>query len=409
MTARNSDDQVRAAQAAVRCHMPALDGVRGIAILMVLCYHVIWTDAPANGVGAKLFMAASGAGWTGVKLFFVLSGFLITGILLDSRGQPHAWRNFIMRRSLRIFPLYYTVLFFAFAVMPLLGHLPPWLAAEQHDQLWLWTYLSNWCAPWSCGGKAFTHFWSLAVEEQFYVLWPLLALRLRPRQLAVACGILILIALGSRFLLPLMLAPPNVGARAAYFFTFAQWDALALGALAAIALRDRAWTAWLLRALPWLTAACGVAVTVLVLEARGLRAEQRSVELWGHSVVNALFACLIVRAAVGRPMPWSSAVGLRSKWLQTLGKYSYAIYVFHLPVSHALEGLMPQARNEGSLSMIVSLTTEAGAVLLISLAAALVSWRLVEQPALRLKRYFPSGSGGTLPPAPALAVSGVRD
>ena len=148
-----------------RSHIPALDGLRGIAVLTVMWLHFVFL-VPRTG-GERLFWNLSETGWIGVDLFFVLSGFLITGILYDAKGGPHYFRNFYMRRSLRIFPLYYAFLILIFAVMPLLR-----ASGADHvgKQLWMWTYLSNVLfarVGWEGMPAHTTHLWSLAIEEQF--------------------------------------------------------------------------------------------------------------------------------------------------------------------------------------------------------------------------------------------------
>ena len=108
-------------------------------------------------------------GWAGVQLFFVLSGFLITGILLETRDEKGALRRFLVRRGLRIFPLYYATLFVLLVVVPP----DPVVRAALHDQVYYWLYVSNWAQPFEHKIPTLAHFWSLAVEEQFYLLWPL--------------------------------------------------------------------------------------------------------------------------------------------------------------------------------------------------------------------------------------------
>jgi peptidoglycan/LPS O-acetylase OafA/YrhL len=99
-------------------YLPALDGVRGLAILVVLTHNVGYFDEPADSIAIKLLRAALGGGWAGVQLFFVLSGFLITGILLDGKRDAHYFQSFYLRHMLRIFPIYYLTLIGAFVVFP---------------------------------------------------------------------------------------------------------------------------------------------------------------------------------------------------------------------------------------------------------------------------------------------------
>ena len=146
-----------------RQHLPELDGIRGLAVLTVILHH---------GFGFEL-------GWFGVELFFALSGYLITGILVDAKGRHRGWdyfRGFYGRRSLRIFPLYYLVLLLVLVVLP--GLWPMTFAlfdpAREHAA-WFWSYTQN--VLFAREGTILPgvfHLWSLAVEEQFYLLFPLL-------------------------------------------------------------------------------------------------------------------------------------------------------------------------------------------------------------------------------------------
>jgi peptidoglycan/LPS O-acetylase OafA/YrhL len=219
--------------------MPQLDALRAFAILAVILHNAgaKGLEHPA-GIFVKLVEFAATTGWVGVQLFFVLSGFLITGILVDGRGDPHQLRNFYMRRVLRIFPLYYAFLFIAFVLLPLIGIMPTWLEVSYTHQFWYWTYLINWAEPF-LGTVELGHIWSLAVEEQFYILWPILVIAVRRRTLAYVCLGLILSAIVTRILL--IHHDPEFASKAAYMFTIARWDSLALGALLALALRDRFW------------------------------------------------------------------------------------------------------------------------------------------------------------------------
>jgi peptidoglycan/LPS O-acetylase OafA/YrhL len=181
--------------------IPALDGLRGVAIIAVLCSHLIWPSPSFDGIDRVLFN-----GWVGVDLFFVLSGFLITRILCETRDEPGYFRRFYVRRSLRIFPIYYLFLAILFLVVPLILRLShEEMSTSLRDlidrQGWYWSYLvnvlqaSNHAAidrQWSA------HFWSLAVEEQFYLFWPAVVLLVPRRQLATLCVAIVLFALAGR-------------------------------------------------------------------------------------------------------------------------------------------------------------------------------------------------------------------
>jgi len=180
-----SDDLRDAPDAAVSPYIPALDGLRALAILLVIPHNLDILSAPYRAVEVPP-VTVMHAGWIGVQLFFVLSGFLITGNLLDTRGSANYYRAFIGRRALRILPLYYGVLLVTFVLVPLLGSMPEKLQETAPNQVWLWTFLLNWSAPYGHTVVGFGHFWSLAVEEQFYLLWPFVVARCGPRQVGRA-------------------------------------------------------------------------------------------------------------------------------------------------------------------------------------------------------------------------------
>ncbi len=217
-----------------------LDGVRGLAVISVMVFHFDFLARQDRALPMDVVLdKVTGLGWAGVDLFFVLSGFLITGILVDTRGAPNALRNFYARRVLRIFPLYYAFLVALFIVLPALHHVRSpqyvWLRASQG---WFWLYLTNvWVllrngVAASLFGTA--HLWSLAVEEQSYLLWPAVVLACGRRGTLAACAA----ALGLSPLLRLLMFREGVSPYVMYTFTFSHLDGLAFGAALALVIRS---------------------------------------------------------------------------------------------------------------------------------------------------------------------------
>lgn len=308
-----------------RGHMPTLDGLRGLAIAIVIAFHYYLYDhhfAPAHA----LYLLTR-AGWLGVDLFFVLSGFLITGILLDQkeRGTEGYFKTFYIRRTLRIFPLYYGVLFLVFGLLRFTPAFDePSFRALEHEQWGLWLYAVNW-VNWHRGTLVFVsdsfeanHFWSLASEEQFYMVWPALV-RFVPRRaftwLSVA---LIVLSFGAKA----VFAPSE---EALMLF---RMDGLVVGALLATLVRDPQYRAWVERAATPVLLACALTLGALFVWRGGLLHNDVWMARAGCSIA-AIGAGAAVIAAVQVPRESPAAKLLCLKPLAFLGRYSYGIYVFH--------------------------------------------------------------------------------
>jgi peptidoglycan/LPS O-acetylase OafA/YrhL len=366
-----------------RGHLLALDGVRGLAILIVVIHNAAWVAGTSQQLLLKLAIAVTATGWIGVQLFFVLSGFLITGILLDSRGRERYFRTFYLRRTLRIFPLYYAFLVLALVIGPLFSTSPGWIASVHRSQWWYWLYMSNWMEPFKGGVHGLSHLWSLAVEEQFYLLWPLAVAALGRRRFAYFCVALMVITPPLRYVMHLAGLPPT----AAYDFTIARWDALAMGGLVAVLIRDEQGVAWLARWRRWITGAALVSLGGLVLQQHGFHGHDVPVQVFGQSIIGILSSMLICYAIT--PAPGRGArVGdlLESRPLRFLGKYSYAMYVSHFPIHQALwHWIGDEVRGADTPSRLLRLGAYVATVLGLSIFSAMLSWRFLEQPILRLK------------------------
>jgi peptidoglycan/LPS O-acetylase OafA/YrhL len=389
-------------------NVPALDGLRGVAVLLVLTFHFAHIGG-AGGAVERALLGATRAGWAGVDLFFVLSGFLITGILLDARGGQGYFRAFYARRVLRIFPLHYAYLAVLFLVLPLLL---PAVDVRRDTQGWLWSYLGNVLFAREGGFHAspFTgHFWSLAVEEQFYLLWPLVVWLLPRRRLALLCLGLVAGAFALRF----AIHRTTFNATAAYVLTPARMDALGMGALVAVAVREPTWWPRARRAAPGVLAAAAAAVGAVWARQGGLFGGDPAVQVWAFGPLAAGFAAVLVLALDGAGSP-AFTRGLSWRPLRTAGKYGYGLYVLHYPAFLALEAAgitsgVLAGRLGGRVAGIAAFVALAGAV---SFAGAWLSWHALEKHFLRWKDLVPYGRGraagdrapageGALAPGPA--------
>lgn len=354
-------------------YIPQFDGLRGVAILLVLIGHSGFLEALPH-LGSLEYTRF------GVDLFFVLSGFLITGILLDAKGSEHYFRNFYARRALRIWPLYYIILFLAFVVTPL-------LAPSTRPEAGVWPafvfYVQNIALvhratyPFGLGAT-----WSLAVEEQFYLTWPLLVFLLKRRALALVSVSFVFVSLSLR------LAGYSHDAPSGFIhqFTLSRLDAIALGSLAALWLRSPSCTLdrWRTRAYQFL--ALGLAGVIL---ARILM--HRNSSIVGYTFLGMTFAGLLGISLVSDSRSSLLGRSLSAGWLRYIGKTSYGIYLLHYPLFLVWERLVASENFLLSNPVARNLVAFAGQMFLAILAAS-ISWRFFEKPILQLKKRFPSGS-----------------
>ncbi len=355
-------------------HIPALDGLRGVAILLVLLNHALGVPLSHHiGLRSILGNVVSSTGY-GVQLFFVLSGFLITGILLDSKKSDHYFVNFFARRILRIFPLYYGTIFVFWLVARFYGFVGGDLFV--HRLPWLLTYTSNILITlrndWSFifGTHSLGHFWSLAVEEQFYFIWPAIVLWTSPRTLKKICLCGIGLGFASRAFL--LCAKQNL--LGSIVFLPCQVDALAMGALLAILVRERQ---EILAKMAWPTIALAGAVWLASC------VEMDLLLTAGMSAFSLMSAGLLI-ICVFHPRASLFAI----KPLRLFGKYSYAIYVLHVIILPFILPLKPSLTLLPFTLLFIAL----------SLCAGWLSWHLYEVHFLKLKRFFPSGRPVTWKP-----------
>jgi peptidoglycan/LPS O-acetylase OafA/YrhL len=338
--------------------IPQLDAVRGIAVLWVLVHN--------TGIYPSLYLQLIAAnGWMGVDLFFVLSGLLITGILLDTKQSDGYFRNFYARRCLRIWPLYYSVLLFMFVIVPILRPSEAHnIFAGRSSPSWAFPiFLQNFLVriPTSAAG-ALGVTWSLAVEEQFYLIWPLVVRFCSEAQLRRITIAVICISPALRF----YLSQHQVNI---YSNTFCRLDGLMAGALLALMIRSVSFSPSKLLTSAW--------ITLLVSAPLAIAIEMAFHARWIVSSLTALASVSFIYLALFSTQKWLRFL-LTNRFLVYTGTISYGIYLLQqIPLDVAKTFHLDRHQ-------FLALPITAA----ITYAMATLSWNLLEKPVLGLKRFF---------------------
>lgn len=366
--------------------IPALDGLRGIAIILVLLHHLT-LYRPDQGVD-KWIAAVPLFGWTGVDLFFVLSGFLITGILLDTRLSKNYYSSFYARRALRIFPLYYLCLFLGLILLPLLPELHRVIVGpyEMPPKLPYWLYLTN----FSIADRGMIHgwldvTWSLAIEEQFYIIWALVVFLCPPRYLGILCTSLLIFGPLAR----ISAIANGVQAEDIYVITLFRLDGLSMGALLAWAQRYASLPSSP-RAIMTVALICLTCLVAIVINAGEPWWWNPRMQQLGFSLIALTGATMLI-GAVTLPQSHVWPKILSAGWLRAFGKYSYCLYLIHLPIQRVVREYVFEPREYNYLFPSPWVTQLMFYVLAAAPAFLLarLSWMFFEGPILRLKEKFP--------------------
>ncbi|MBA2746545.1 MAG: acyltransferase [Flavisolibacter sp.] len=359
-----------------RVYYPALDVLRGLAICFVVFYH--------NFESVSFFRF----GWMGVDLFFVLSGYLITDLLLKTRENKFFFRNFYIRRVLRIFPLYYLVLIAFFTLAPLIfSQQGPNTTFSYYteNKAWFLMYFQNWLLVEKGPPPMpfLAHFWSLAVEEQFYMFWPVLVFFVKKlSNLRTLILLLIVFSVITRVFTWVQF--PNE-VESFYCSTLTRMDSLLMGSLLAVHLKQGKTisAAWINGAIISFMLLIGCSLFIY----GNVRQDNALFPTIGYTVSAIFFASLLflLLKNEAKLLGWIRHL----KALSFIGKISYGIYVFHIPIYLVLSTQLTRLFAEKmppsfDFALFVSILS-----VLITVAASTMSFYLIEKPILSLKKHFP--------------------
>jgi peptidoglycan/LPS O-acetylase OafA/YrhL len=368
--------------------------------VLLLLFHLVVIEAGDEFL-QNLAVSILRMGWICIDLFFCLSGFLITNILIRTRHSPDYLKSFYARRALRVVPLYYALLFACFVIVPqmkLYGYGQHFWLDGEHSSVWFWLFAENVriAATGNYAHELLSIAWTLSIEEQFYLLWPVVFIMMKPERLEKLCLFLVVAALGVRISMDFA----DVPAKIIHVLTPCRMDGIALGAYIAIKSKN---PLWLKRAMAWLPILFWSFVLCLALGAVFVRLTEPSEKMTeflysrffrtlGYSLSVGMSGVMVMGAAFGATgSPVQRFFGSRP--LRFLGLYSYGIYLLHEPVIYLLRRHHIFSVGDYIDRPLLGLLLNLLVVPAVSLVAAILSWHLLEFPFVRLKRKFPYRTG----------------
>jgi peptidoglycan/LPS O-acetylase OafA/YrhL len=371
-------------------YIPSLDGLRGLAVLLVMIYHFSHVPIITHSFVDEAFFKVLTMGWIGVDVFFVLSGFLITRILLWSKEAPISeyLKVFYIKRSLRIFPLYYLYLGFIFLIFyPLVfssmgGVEQTKIQLARESAPWFVFYVSNLKQVFNgmFFGAGLGHLWSLSIEEQFYIIWPFVIYFVNQKNLTKLFFCIILFCLILRICMYIYSFP----AESIYVFTATRIDGLVIGGYVAyLSLNTKMAinTKYVLYCFYFLLTVCLLALYII-----GPRVEMHPFLYTGFLTLLSVCICMLIWILQSEE---SSApkTFFSNRILIFFGKYSYGLYIFH-PL---LRQFVMKVVGSPIIIFDSQIIWEIGIIVLctgVSLIAALLSWNLFEKWFLKSKSFF---------------------
>lgn len=366
-----------------RQQIKELDGLRGIAIIMVFLYHILPRSAFIyDNASMKILYKDLNIGWAGVDLFFVLSGFLITSSLLELKSKERFFVNFYGRRTLRIFPLYYLSLVLIFVVFSFTDAKA--IEALGSYKIFYYLFAQNWIFALSLTQvpEYIGQFWSLAIEEQFYILWPILVYKFKHKTFLMINAAIIVLVLLYRFY-AFYIAQIDTSSFFLYFSTFTRIDTIVIGSLIALLFHSvdiRKYLLWIKCLTPALAL---IMIVFAASHSTGVARNNPLTMTIGFTVIGLLFGCVLILALI---LDETSLLRcfLRSAILRFFGKYSYAMYLFHMPIIVLYVAMYKKMGAHGIRYWLLFFFSALATTIIV----ALISWHGLEKRFLRLKRYF---------------------
>lgn len=374
--------------------LKSLDGLRGVAVLCVIVCHFFPRPVDPADPLVRLYTGFVVFGYSGVDLFFVLSGFLITGILVANRGEQRYFVPFYARRILRIWPLYFLLCFVAIVVIPAVPAFATYnyFRGDFGSSAYYWLFLNNFHYLLPVRAYSFLAVcWSLAIEEQFYLVWPLLIWFISPRRLFYMNLVVVIVAALLRNVLYHGFGIPG---EALYYDTFTHLDGLALGSLIAIAWADPQTYERTLNFLSLQLAVTAPALALVVMYSvlfpkvgLGQPNElpyQPLILTVGDTLTALFYGGILVRCVS------SAQIGiLIHPALLRVGKYSYAMYLLHIPAWYIGEKTLREVFRMGRGLGIENSPRMFVIGFICTYLLAALSWKILEGPMNALKSRFP--------------------
>jgi peptidoglycan/LPS O-acetylase OafA/YrhL len=383
--------------------IPQLDGLRGIAIGLVVLHHFIYQfHAPMPETLTTIAYSVARLGWSGVDLFFILSGFLIGGILVDARDSESYYSTFYIRRVFRILPIYLALLFLGFLLVELPGRSgPAFGGAPLHVAPWLYylTFTQNFFFASHVQTVWYLQVtWSLAVEEQFYLTLPLLVRTIsREKLLAVVVSMVVFFAV----LRSALYSAGHLTPMQAYVLPFCRFDSLFIGVTCALLLRDPTWSARFQKHPRLLLAATALCGCFFFLMDHNLWSKNLLLHTLGFTVISLFYASTMLLVLLHPQFVLSRA--LTYKPLIQLGTVSYCVYLIHGLVLPVVDQLVKSFLSPSDFEMWVVILT--GMALTFLLAQG--SWIVFESRMIALGHRFTYAGRQALKPATGTASNPV--